>query len=181
MIVALAGRRIDVSGAEPPRFPEKNIILVKSRLNKFFNTGQVTAIVGSASCGTDLIALDIARELGIPVKIILPSDKETFKKTSVTDRPGNWGEVYEKIVGNHSPQSVVKELHLEDVNGSSYSAANAIIIEEAQQMAASQKSPLQVVALIVWEGGPKPESDYTAEFAQLAKSKGLEVREISTL
>ncbi len=94
MIIALAGRRIDEEGTDTPRFPLENIRFVRERLKTLFEENDAKALVSSAACGADLLALDVAGEPGLRRRIILPSKPEKFRKSSVTDRPRKWGEIF---------------------------------------------------------------------------------------
>jgi hypothetical protein len=49
-----------------------------------------SAVVCAAACGADLLLLDVAGKMHIQQIVLLPSDPETFRKGSVTDRPGDW-------------------------------------------------------------------------------------------
>ena len=63
MIVALAGRRIDAVNAKERRFPLANVELVRKRIREMLKTEDATAVVCSAACGADLIALSEAASL----------------------------------------------------------------------------------------------------------------------
>src|SRR5689334_3365039 len=54
MIVALAGRRVDKSDAQEPRFPLRNVDLVRTRTRELLRNKDATALVSSAACGADL-------------------------------------------------------------------------------------------------------------------------------
>jgi hypothetical protein len=54
----------------------------------------VRMVVASAACGSDLIALDVAGELGLERRVILPFEPNRFAETSVEDRPGEWRTLY---------------------------------------------------------------------------------------
>src|SRR5689334_9119389 len=97
-VIALAGRRIDAPGAEPPRFPLGNVPLVRRRLAALLSAEHAAVLVCSAACGADLIALQEAERLGLRRRIVLPFPPERFRKTSVTDRPGDWGPVFDRLV-----------------------------------------------------------------------------------
>ena len=98
--LALAGRRIDAEGADTPRFPLSQVETVRRRLHDLFVGQQIGAIVRSAAYGADLVALEEAGKLGIRRRVVLPFAKERFRQTSVVDRPGNWGEVYDHIIAD---------------------------------------------------------------------------------
>ena len=71
MIVTLAGRRIDAPNASIVRFPLDKSPTVHRRIQKLLEDYQVTALVSSAACGADLLALDVAGQLGIRRRVIL--------------------------------------------------------------------------------------------------------------
>ena len=96
--IALAGRRIDAPDAETPRFPLANVPLVRDRLRAFFVERGAGTLVCSAACGADLVALEAAESLGMRRRIVLPFDPARFRQTSVTDRPGDWGPTYDRLV-----------------------------------------------------------------------------------
>ena len=99
MIIALAGRRIDAPDAETTRFSLKMKDTVREKILEFFKDEKVTTLVSSAACGSDLLAQDAARELKIRRHVILPFSQRRFRRTSVTDRPGDWGELFDEICG----------------------------------------------------------------------------------
>ena len=97
MIITLSGRRIDKEGADVARFPFNNISRVKEQIAKLFTSLSPSILVCSRAYGTDLLALQVAGDLNIRRGVVLPFDPEVFKKTSVTDRPGNWGHLFDSI------------------------------------------------------------------------------------
>src|SRR5689334_16384562 len=97
-IIALAGRRIDTPDTDPPRFPLGGVPLVRRRLAELFRVERATALVCSAACGADLVALEEAERLGIRRRIVLPFPPERFRETSVVDRPGDWGSAFDRLV-----------------------------------------------------------------------------------
>ena len=103
MIIAVAGRRIDAAEAETPRFPLENVALVGRRLDARFEREGATAMVSSAACGADLVALMVAGRRGIRRRLVLPFGREKFRETSVTDRPGDWGPMYDQVLAELDP------------------------------------------------------------------------------
>src|SRR3984957_6214255 len=97
-VIALAGRRIDAPDTDPPRFPLQNVPIVRRRLAALFSAEHAEALVCSAACGADLVALEEAERLGLRRRIVLPFPPERFRETSVTDRPGDWGPVFDRLV-----------------------------------------------------------------------------------
>ena len=97
-VIVQAGRRVDAPNAETARFPSTNVNVVKERIKSRFVEYNPVALVTSAACGTDLLALDIAEQTKAERFVLLPSSPAVFRSSSVTDRPGNWGELYDRIL-----------------------------------------------------------------------------------
>lgn len=171
MVIALAGRRIDAPNAATPSFPEANINEVKARLRTFFTSRKVSTLVCSAACGADLAALEVAATLGIHRVVILPFAPEIFRETSVTDRPGNWGPVYDKLM--HEVQPIVLNYSKDDADA--YTNTNLLILDHAKQ-----KND-QSEALVVWNQKPRSSGDASLHFMHEAKKRNMHVNEISTL
>ena len=136
--LALAGRRIDAEGADTPRFPLSQVETVRRRLHNLFVGQQIGAIVCSAAYGADLVALEEAGKLGIRRRVVLPFAKERFRQTSVVDRPGNWGEVYDHVIADVETRGdlIVLPSMVGDEDDA-YQAPNEAIIREAQTIAGS--------------------------------------------
>src|SRR3954447_21574052 len=180
-VVALAGRRVDATGTEPPRFPLENVPIVRQRLAAMLAMESAMALVCSAACGADLIALEEAERLGLRRRIVLPFSPERFRKTSVIDRPGDWGPVFDRLItaARATGDLVVLE-HVGD-SDAAYAAANKAIIDQAQMLAKTGDAPRRLVAVVVWEGAARAGSDATQGFRDLAANAGFEERLIATL
>jgi len=179
MIVALAGRRIDALGAKDIRFPLSNADEVKEKLKALFISLKPAALVSSAACGADLLALQVADKLNIQRAIVLPFDQQLFKSTSVTDRPGDWGELYDQVC-----QAVINEEGINVLNYSpddpeTYRQTNVDILETAMDLGRKHDSK-NFTAVIVWEGKPKDEDDTTEHFRNEATRSGFKIFEIIT-
>ena len=177
-VAALAGRRIDAGDSATPRFPLDHAAIVRDRLKALFITEGTDALVCSAACGADLIALDVAGALGLRRRVVLPFAPERFRETSVTDRPGDWGPLFDRIIGEVRAAGDVVVLGLDEGDDATYAAANDAILNEAEGLATGP--PADVVAVIVWEGGSRGEGDLTEAFATSARARDHPVREILT-
>jgi hypothetical protein len=180
MIIALAGRRVDASDAKKSRFPAtpKNIRIVRERIRALLNAQGATAMISSAACGADLLALAEAGNLGLRRKVVLPFDRERFRATSVTDRPGEWGRLYDSILDRVEKNAdlLVMRLNSEE---QAYAETNRMILDEALSMGRQLKSP--VTAVLVWDGKSRGAGDLTAKFGVDARSKSIPVIEVMTL
>ena len=179
MVIAVAGRRIDASDSKVPRFPLHNVPIVERRLEELFERLAVTALVGSAACGADLIALTVAGRRRMRRRVVLPFSPEKFRATSVTDRPGDWGEVYDHVMAELTPTRDIVALKGHSDGNEAYVAANQAIMREAATLARESKA--EVVAVLVWEGTPRADDDVTAAFGDEARKRGWRVEQVKTL
>jgi hypothetical protein len=178
MIIALAGRRVDSADAKEPRFPLQNVESVRARARAVFREKGATTLVSSAACGADLIALSEAGQLGLRRRVILPFERRRFRETSVTDRPGEWGPLYDQVLDAMEAEGDLVILQ----NGSedeAYSAANRAILDEAVELAEAVHEP--ATAVLIWDGVPRGDHDLTEEFGAEARKRGLAVTEVRTI
>jgi hypothetical protein len=176
-IAALAGRRIDAGDAPQPRFPLANVGLVRERLTALLRAERIEGLVCSAACGADLIALDLAGTLRLRRRVVLPFAADRFRASSVTDRPGDWGPLFDRVIGALAATGDVVTLGL-DPGDDAYAAANDALLDEAERLAGDD--PQAVVAAIVWEGRSRGEGDLTEAFATDARARNHPVREVLT-
>ncbi|MEC4805640.1 MAG: hypothetical protein SAJ12_02125 [Jaaginema sp. PMC 1079.18] len=179
MIVALAGRRIDAPHQNPPRFPLANIAKVKAEIRQQLQECHATMLVCSGACGADLLALEVAMELGIPCRLILPFEPERFREISVVDRPGEWGLIFDRILQQVTAENNVVILQ-EESDQEAFIAVNHVILDEAIALSQQEYPHQNPSALIVWNGCSRGKSDVTHEFMMKAEELGFKVVEILT-
>jgi hypothetical protein len=177
MIIAAAGRRIDAADTKEPRFPLRNVHIVATRVRRVLDNRGATAVVCSAACGADLIVLSEAGALGLRRKVVLPFDRERFRATSVTDRPGDWGALYEQILNQVEAAGDLVVIHTTGED-EAYSATNRTILDEAISL--SHQFRESVTALLVWNGSSRGNDDLTEGFGIEARNRGLPVAEVRT-
>ena len=181
-VVALAGRRIDAG--DEGRFPLPNVPFVEERISNLLRARGARALVCSAACGADLLALAAAEALGLRRRVVLPFAPERFRESSVIDRPGDWGPAYDRIIDAVTRTSDLVVLAGTDEGGVAYAAANERILDEAMRLAnvgaAPTISPEIAFAVIVWDGRSRGDDDATERFAASARRRGLVVEEVLT-
>lgn len=176
-VAALAGRRIDAVGAER-QFPLSNLPAVRARIGKAFKQLKVKRLVCSAACGADLTSLQVALAHNIPRRILLPFDPMTFRTSSVVDRPGNWGEMFDYVLANTPVEDVVNmELQNKDPD-ESYSLVTREIVRQASEIAIT--SGLKPITLLVWDGHPRASGDATQDMLEVSEAASFEVHHIHT-
>jgi hypothetical protein len=179
VVIALAGRRVDAANAETISFPLTNVSLVSRRLEELFTREAATALVSSAACGGDLTALAVAGARGMRRRIVLPFDRRQFRGSSVTDRPGDWGALYDRVLAELDPSDDIVTLDGRNEGDRAYAAANQAVLQEA--IALARQSNIVAMAVLVWDGAPRGSDDLTAAFAEEARTRGLRVAEVRTL
>jgi hypothetical protein len=182
-VIALAGRRIDVPDTKSPRFPLQNVPEVRERLAGLLVSEHAEALVCSAACGADLIALEEAERLGLRRRIVLPFTPKRFRETSVTDRPGDWGPLFDRLIA--AAETAGDLVMLQSAGGdddAAYAAANQVIIGEAEALAKAgvEGIALRRVAVIVWEGAAREGTDASGGLLALAAQAGFEERSVLT-
>src|SRR5690349_4386477 len=185
LVVALAGRRIDAAQAQELRFPLARVPLVRDRLRALLAERRAGILVSSAACGADLVALEAAERLGLRRRVVLPFAPDRFRETSVVDRPGEWGPIYDRIVEAARQAGDLVVLEGAGEGGAAYEAANGRILEETLALSGNEPGggpvPADVAfAVIVWEGQSRGRDDATQQFASAARKRGLTVEEVST-
>lgn len=186
MIITLAGRRIDPQGAPVARFPLEVSPAVRTHIRALLQEQGATALVSSAACGADLLALEAAGELGLRRRIILPCTPEKFRASSVTDRPGDWGRLFDRIIADVQLAGDLVLIAEEQENDAAFLSTNRAILDEAQKLAprSTSAAPMtqerQILAVIVWDGQPRGELDLTLDFANEARARSIPVAEVLT-
>jgi hypothetical protein len=178
MILALAGRRVDAADAKQRRFPAENVDIVRERIHAMLQTRGAPVLVSSAACGADLLALSEAGRLGLRRSVVLPFDREKFRTTSVTDRPGDWGPLYDQQLNEVEKSGDLLVVHAKSEDNA-YAEANHAIVDKALSL--GQELQDRVTAVLVWDGKSRGEGDLTEEFWVYARNKSIPVVEVMTL
>ena len=179
MILVYAGRRIDPGDSTSPRqFPLANVARVQADVERVLRQLRPAAVVGSAACGSDLLVLEAAGRLHVRRRVLLPFDYSTFRATSVTDRPGDWGQRFDAIIHDVSASGDLVELALDPEQSATYQEANAGIFREAAGLAGGHED--DVAALVLWNGTTRGTGDVTEAFLKDARRRGWPVTEIDT-
>ncbi len=182
MIVALAGRRIDERNAKEMRFPLAMEDVVYTRILEFFQKkrNNITTLISSAACGADLLALKAAKKLDIQRHIILPFARARFRVTSVTDRPGDWGKLFDEMCNEAESEGRLIILKAFESEEEAYSAVTTSILDHAESLRSIKKNE-KLLAVVVWEGKEKSKNDETKAFEQKAKGRRFKVKTILTM
>ncbi len=141
-------------------------------------TRRAEMLVSSAACGADLLALLEAGDLGLRRRIVLPFHRDRFRRTSVIDRPGDWGFIFDEVVNEVEAGGDLLVIQPSS-DDKAYVEANHAIVNEALSL--GEKRQVPVVAALVWEGKSGGEDDLTEEFGAYALRMGLPIVNVLTL
>src|SRR5262252_654388 len=180
-VVALSGRRIDAEPTSTARFPFDQVDRVGMEIADRLRRTRAVALVCSAACGADLIALETAQQMGLPTRIVLPFSATRFRETSVVDRPHPefWGSIFDRATSAARAHGEVIELDAVEADAA-YSMGNGGIIRQARKLAGvkNQERSLRLIALVVWEGASRGPDDNTNKFVQLAQKSGFRIEQV---
>jgi hypothetical protein len=150
---------------------------VRHDIEATFRRLRLEAIVCSAACGADLLALDTAQVLDIEAHVVLPFDSDRFRATSVVDRPGDWGRLYDAAIAKARASDRLTVLPGPFATDSdAFSAATHELVRRAREL-----SGADAVAIAIWDARPRDADDFTAEFVRAAGAEGMQPISISTL
>jgi hypothetical protein len=175
-VLALAGRRIDAPDATA-RFPLARVDTVRNRIRQLLADSGTTTLVCSAACGADLVGLQAARDLGLRRRVVLPFSAEAFRETSVVDRPGDWGPIFDELIAAAREADDLVLMGDSPGDDAAYARANEKILDEALVLAGA---PERVAAALVWEGSSRGAGDATHAFGESARKRGISVIAVST-
>jgi hypothetical protein len=179
-VAAIAGRRFDRPGG-PRRFPPSNESLVRVRLREVLTRHGVQIVISSAACGTDLIALETAAELGVRRIVFLPHDPEVFRERSVLDRAPAWGPRFDRVIETVRAAGDLHNLGLSGTGDALYRATNDAMLAETLKVVQTSGGTLDALAVIVWNGESRGPDDLTDHFRQMAQIRGLPIEVVDTL
>lgn len=174
LVVVSAGRRVDAPDATTPRFPAANVDTVRQKILDFFNKASPSALVSSAACGADLLALDVAGQKHLKRYVLLGAEPAVFRRESVADRPGNWGAMFDQVM-----KSAKVEVFKLPAGQEGYLQTNLDLLNRAEALA--KKSGTAVEALVIWDEQSRGADDVTAHFLDQAKFRNIPTTEVSTL
>lgn len=166
---------MDAADADVPRFPLAEAEHVARKLLYRFRQERIARLICSAACGADILALEAAEKLAVPATVVLPFASSIFREISVTDRPGDWGGRFDRLVAEARDRGDLVELGLDAGDKNAFAVANDRIIRIA-----STSGSYRRLAFVVWEGRPRGQDDSTANFLSKALSCGFEKRSVLT-
>jgi len=179
MVIAFSGRQIDAPDADEARFPPTQESKVAEKIEAELQKLKATVLVCSASCGADILALEVAGRLTIRRSVVLPFDRDTFRDVAIKGCPGNWGERYEVVMDEVKSGGDVVILGFDVTDTNAYTATSNRILAEARTTALGLADT--AAAVLVWDGQARGSDDLSAHFLQEAERASLPITQIMTV
>jgi len=117
--------------------------------------------------------------MGIRLRIVLPFAADLFRVQSVTDRPGDWGPMYDLVIAEAKGAGELTTVGSDDGGDRGHLRTNYAILAESLLLAKSAGG--DVAAVLVWDHVSRGPDDVSENFGRSARKLGLEVFEIGTL
>jgi hypothetical protein len=175
-VVIVAGHRVDEAGRKEIRFPESAFAAVKDTLRQELSRRKQTAggirVLASAAPGTDIIAHELCRELGVKSTICLPMPAENYSTEIFKDLDG-WRSRFLALVGAKIDILQLSEAPglpkwLQGTGTDEWERGNRWVL----QLALSARAP-KVSLLAVWDGDAIGDArGGTAHMVQIARAAG---------
>ena len=149
-VLVFTGHMIDAPERSEPRFPQHIAEEVRGRIRSRIERLRPAAAYGSAACGADILCLEVVRELGGELHIVLPFPAEQFRSESVEFcGQGDWGERFQRLLEDASEVMVISEKP--PPNGvSTFEYANLVMTGLARLR--SQVLDTNLHGLAIWDG-----------------------------
>ncbi len=176
MIVVFGGVQIDSRDTDPPRFRARDVPDVERRAAGALDALRPRLLVGAAASGADLVVLAAARSKGFAIRVVLPFDVRTFKRTSVEDRGPQWCLRYDQLIGSLKPDEL--EILDEVQDAGVYHRTNTRLLERAAQL---RRTPDEEIVALVLRPVVSHRASVTDDLVDKARQAGLRVMEVPTL
>jgi class 3 adenylate cyclase/tetratricopeptide (TPR) repeat protein len=175
-VVAFAGHMVDQDDRTVPRFPPRLEPMVKDAIRECLSKLNAGFGYASGACGSDILFHEVMLEMKGESYVILPYEKERFRKDSVEFvRGSDWGERLDNVIA----QAIdTQEVSRQRQRGSdvSYEFANLMLHGLASVRAEQLETKLVPVA--VWDGKTGTGVGGTAGTVERWRRLGLHVEVI---
>ena len=175
MILAYAGVQADEADRPAPRLPASAEAALARRLRELLSTLRPRLVVGALASGSDLLIVEQARLEGCDVRVLLPFDIETFKRTSVTARGRRWEIIYDRLIAELGHR--VQIAPLDPDSAESFRVHNGAMLDFAMELADPDE---QIQALVVRPTHTN-EASVSGDFAERAVAAGIAVLDVDPM
>jgi hypothetical protein len=169
-VLVFSGHLVRGGGVFPPQLEAAVRDEIRARLDRL----RPVAAYGSAACGTDILCLEAARDLGAEVHVTLPFTPAEFRKQSVDVAPG-WGARFDKLLAA-ADSVVVTSDHPTSGSLAGFEYANLVLTGAGRLRAEVLGTSL--VGLAVWDGKASRGRGGTADVVALWRERGIAIEHV---
>ncbi|HEX5440873.1 MAG TPA: hypothetical protein VFW76_08320, partial [Ktedonobacterales bacterium] len=120
--------------------------------------------------------------------VVLPFNREQFRASSVVDRPGDWGPLFDELVDEAERAGRLTVMKPAGDNHDAYLDAVTTMLDMAAALSGRAAAgahqpttdPGMVTAVAVWNGESRGSRDVTVFFIDEAKKRGFATSAIGT-
>ncbi len=175
-VLVFTGHMIDAPGRDEPRFPPHMAEEVRRRIRSEIERLRPAAAYGSAACGADILCLEVVREFGGELHIVLPFPAEQFRAESVEFcGQGDWGERFKRLLDDASEVMVISE-RPPPSGASTFEYANLVMTGLARLR--SQVLDTNLHGLAVWDGSIAGDVGGTSSVVDLWRQYGVVTEQV---
>lgn len=172
-VAIFSGHTIDKPGLEPPRFPLALELRIRERISLSLSSSDVCETFSSCACGSDIILIEEAAQLGLSVNIVPPFPLEVTIRKCVSIAPGNWEERLRKTLS--LPNVRLLPAESDEIGEESDDIAYDFTNREAFGLAVlkSRISYLPLIGISVWNGEISSANGCTATAVMRWRQHGI--------
>jgi hypothetical protein len=174
-VVVYSGHMLDHPTRDSPRFPPALEGAVRDALRARLTALRPLAAYGSAACGTDLLVLELVRQLGGETHIVLPFPPDEFREVSIDFAGGDWAKRFERALIAADSVTVTSDHRASD-STSPFEYANLVFTGMGRLRA--QVLQTSLCAFAVLDSGAGGAAGGTAAIAALWRSHGLQYEQV---
>ena len=175
-VLVFTGHMIDAPGRNEPRFPPHMAEEVRRRIRSKIERLRPAAAYGSAACGADILCLEVVRELGGELHIVLPFPAEQFRSESVEFcGQGDWGERFQRLLDDASEVMVISEKP-PPCGASTFEYANLVMTGLARLR--SQVLDTKLHGIAVWDGSIAGDVGGTSSVVDMWRQYGVATEQV---
>jgi class 3 adenylate cyclase len=176
-VLVFTGHMIDAPGRDEPRFPLHMVDEVRGRIRSKIGKLRPSAAYGSAACGADILCLEVVRELGGELHIVLPFPADQFRSTSVElRRQGDWGQRFQRLLDCATEVMVISEKPPPS-GVSTFEYANLVMTGLARLR--SQVLDTRLHGLAVWDGTVAGDVGGTSSVVDMWRRYGVSTEQVN--
>src|SRR4051812_7728548 len=136
MIIVYGGCQADEPGRDTPRLPTDAAEVMFVRVRGLLQSLEPKCLVGALASGADIVFARAVLAEGIPLKVLLPFDAATFRKTSVEPAGEPWIGHYDRIITTTDKDKVtIEDAGLDPADADVYRKHNIALLDKAEASA----------------------------------------------